>query len=241
MEAPAHAIDTSEVFTELGSRPEGLNSEAVTTALECYGENSLPRAEEETSFQRLLRQFRDPMIYVLIAAAVVTGLLGEVVDTVVIAAVVLINALVGYLQEGKAADALAAIREMLSPASEVRRDGSWITVDSDQLVPGDVVRLRAGDKVPADLRLFKTASLRVEESALTGESVAADKNTRPVAADAPLGDRSCMAFSGTTVAAGSGLGVVTGTGQDTEIGRITTMLGEVERVETPLTRSMARF
>ena len=241
MEAPAHAIDTSEVFTELGSRPEGLNSEAVTTALECYGENSLPRAEEETSFQRLLRQFRDPMIYVLIAAAVVTGLLGEVVDTVVIAAVVLINALVGYLQEGKAADALAAIREMLSPASEVRRDGSWITVDSDQLVPGDVVRLRAGDKVPADLRLFKTTSLRVEESALTGESVAADKNTRPVAADAPLGDRSCMAFSGTTVAAGSGLGVVTGTGQDTEIGRITTMLGEVERVETPLTRSMARF
>lgn len=237
----AHALEVGKVLARLATSSDGLSSGTAAEILRQSGPNSLPRAQEETSLQRLLRQFRDPMIYVLIAAAAMTAFLGEVVDTVVIAAVVLINALVGYLQEGKAADALAAIRDMLSPSSEVRRDGRWITVDSDQLVPGDVVKLRAGDKVPADLRLFETASLRVEESALTGESVAADKNTRPVAEDSALGDRSSMAYSGTTVAAGSGLGVVTATGSDTEIGRITTMLGEVEGVETPLTRSMTRF
>src|SRR5699024_5900170 len=117
---------------------------------------------------RLLRQFRDPMIYVLIAAAVMTAVLGEMVDTVVIAAVIIINAAVGFFQEGRAANALAAIRDMLSAHSEVLRDGAWLTLDSDELVPGDVVKLRAGDKVPADLRLFDTTSLGVEESALTG-------------------------------------------------------------------------
>jgi magnesium-transporting ATPase (P-type) len=238
---PAHATDVHEVFTELGSRPEGLSGGAISSALEKYGANTLPQATEETALQRLLRQLRDPMIYVLIGAAVVTAFLGHIVDTTVIAAVVVINALVGFLQEGKAANALAAIRDMLSPSTEVRRDGSWRTLDSDELVPGDVVRLRAGDKVPADLRLFETTSLRVEESALTGESVPSDKSIRPVAVDADLGDRSCMAFSGTTVAAGSGQGVVTATAEDTEIGRITTMLGEVQKVETPLTRSMTRF
>ncbi len=181
------------------------------------------------------------MIYVLIAAAVATALLGEVIDTIVIVAVVLVNALVGYFQEGRAADALAAIRDMLSPESEVRREGRWVTVPSEEIVPGDVVRLRAGDKVPADLRLFETSSLRIEESALTGESVPSDKGTGEVAGEADLGDRSSMAFSGTVVAAGSGLGVVTGTGRGTEIGRITSMLHEVEKVETPLTRAMAKF
>ena len=241
MSTPAHATDVPEVFTELGSRPEGLNGGAVSSALEKYGPNALPQAREETALQRLLRQLRDPMIYVLIAAAVVTAFLGHIVDTIVITAVVVINALVGFFQEGKAANALAAIRDMLSPTTEVRRDGTWTTLDSEELVPGDVIRLRAGDRIPADLRLFEATSLRVEESALTGESVPADKNTRPVAAGADLGDRSSMAFSGTTVAAGSGQGVVTATGADTEIGRITTMLSEVQKVETPLTRSMARF
>ncbi|QGU04640.1 cation-transporting P-type ATPase [Corynebacterium comes] len=241
MSSPAHSTDVSEVFHELDSRPEGLSREAASSALERYGPNALPQTREETSLQRLLRQFRDPMIYVLIGAAVTTALLGHVVDTIVIAAVVIINALVGFLQEGKAANALAAIRDMLSPSSEVRRDGTWVTLESEELVPGDVVKLRAGDKVPADLRLFETTSLRIEESALTGESVPADKDTGPAAEDADLGDRSSMAFSGTSVAAGSGLGVVTATGSDTQIGHITTMLGEVERVETPLTRSMTRF
>ena len=241
MNTPAHAQDVPAVFEELGSRPDGLSGPEAATARERYGANALPQAAEETWWQRLLRQFRDPMIYVLIAAAVMTAVLGEMVDTVVIAAVVIINAAVGFFQEGRAANALAAIRDMLSPHSEVLRDGVWLTLDSDELVPGDVVKLRAGDKVPADLRLFDTTSLRVEESALTGESVPADKRVEPAPADADLGDRSSMAFSGTTVSAGTGLGVVTATGSDTQIGHITTMLDGVEAAETPLTRSMSRF
>src|SRR5699024_4571316 len=130
----------------------------------------------------------------------------HVVDTIVIAAVVLINALGGYLQEGRAADALAGIRNMLSLESAVLRDGPWGAVPAEELAPGDVVRLRPGDKTPADLRLLQVASLRMEESALTGESVPVDKTPDPAPADAALGDRSCMAFSGTTVAAGSGTG-----------------------------------
>ncbi|WIM69776.1 cation-transporting P-type ATPase [Corynebacterium suedekumii] len=238
---PAHALPVPDVLHEFDTGPEGLSPGAAAAALERHGGNTLPAAEEETTFQRLLRQFRDPMIYVLIAAAVATAVLGQVVDTIVITAVVLINALVGFFQEGKAADALASIRDMLSPTSEVRRGGTWLTVDAEDLVPGDIVRLRAGDKVPADLRLIEATSLRIEESALTGESLPADKQLEPVAADADLGDRSPMAFSGTTVAAGSGVGVITATGADTEIGHITAMLGQVEQVETPLTKSMARF
>lgn len=238
---PAHALPVTDVLHSLDTGPEGLSPADAAAELERRGSNALPAAEEETTLQRLLRQFRDPMIYVLIAAAVVTAVLGQVVDTIVITAVVLINALVGFFQEGRAADALASIRDMLSPTSEVRRGGSWLTVDAEDLVPGDIVRLRAGDKVPADLRLIEATSLRIEESALTGESVPADKQLDPVAADADLGDRSPMAFSGTTVAAGSGVGVITATGADTEIGHITAMLGQVEQVETPLTKSMARF
>ncbi len=240
-DSPPHSLSTEAVFEVLDSGPEGMDSSGAEAALERHGPNALPQAEEETDLQRLLRQFRNPMIYVLIAAAVATALLGEVIDTIVIGAVVLVNALVGYFQEGRAADALAAIRDMLSPESEVRREGKWATIPSEEIAPGDVVRLRAGDKVPADLRLFETSSLRIEESALTGESVPADKATGEVAGDADLGDRSSMAFSGTVVAAGSGLGVVTGTGSETEIGRITSMLHEVEKVETPLTRAMAKF
>lgn len=237
----AHSLPVAQVLARTGSRAEGLSTTEAETALATHGPNTLPQSKPETSLQRLLRQFRDPMIYVLIAAAIFTAILGHVIDTIVITAVVLINALVGFFQEGKAADALAGIREMLSPASEVRRDDSWRKVDAEELVPGDIVRLRAGDKVPADLRLLEGSSLQVEESALTGESVPADKSVPEVAAAAELGDRSSMVYSGTVVAAGSGSGVVTATGTDTEIGHITTMLAEVEEVATPLTRSMARF
>lgn len=237
----AYALPAAEVLARTGSREEGLSAAEAESALATYGENALPQSKPETSLQRLLRQFRDPMIYVLIAAAVFTAILGHVIDTIVIAAVVLINALVGFFQEGKAADALAGIRNMLSLSSEARRDGSWRKVAAEELVPGDVVRLRAGDKVPADMRLLAESSLRVEESALTGESVPTDKSLPEVAENAELGDRSSMVFSGTVVAAGSGTGVVTATGSGTEIGHITTMLAEVDEVATPLTRSMARF
>ncbi len=236
-----HSLTGDQVLERLGADGEGLTTPSAERLLDEHGPNALPPAEQETNLQRLLRQFHDPMIYVLIGAAVFTAVLGEVIDTVVIAAVVLINGLVGYVQEGKAADALESIRDMLSPESEVRRDGAWQKIPAENLVPGDLVRLRAGDRVPADLRLLRASSLRIEESALTGESVPADKSLDPVAPDSGVGDRHPMAFSGTTVAAGSGSGVVTFTGSDTEIGHITTMLGEVQQVQTPLTRSMTRF
>ena len=237
----SHALTTEEVLERLGTPRGGLNSGQAAALLERHGPNALPEAEQETWWQRLLRQFNDPMIYVLIAAGLLTAVLGQVVDTVVIFAVVIVNGLVGFLQEGKAADALASIKNMLSPESEVRRDGGWVKLPSEELVVGDVVRLRAGDKVPADLRLLEAASLRIEESALTGESVPSEKSLDPSARDAGVGDRPGMAFSGTTVAAGTGTGVVTGTAASTEIGKITTMLDDVQQVETPLTRAMGRF
>ncbi|MGP6175646.1 cation-transporting P-type ATPase [Corynebacterium sp. A21] len=236
-----HALALPVALAQLDASESGLPAAQARERLEKFGPNALPQTKPESAFHRLLRQFRDPMIYVLIAAAVFTAVLGEVVDTIVIAAVVLINALVGYFQEGKAADALAGIRKMLSLESAVLREGRWDNVPAEELVPGDIVRLKAGDKVPADLRLIQQQNLQIEESALTGESVPVTKALEPVAADAPIGDRANMAFSGTTVTAGAGLGLVTGTGSHTEIGHITTMLEGVEQVETPLTRTMAKF
>ena len=227
------------VAKELGTSAHGLSASDAAARAATHGPNALPQSPPESAWHRLARQFADPMIYVLAVAGIVTAVLGEWIDTGVIAAVIAINGIVGFIQEGKAADALAAIRNMLSPHSEVRRDGQWITVDSSQLVPGDVVRLRAGDKVPADLRLAQSTGLRIEEAALTGESVPADKTTDSVHADANLGDRTCMAYSGTTVVAGNGWGYVTGTGRDTEIGSITTLIDSVDEQTTPLTRSLA--
>ncbi|HLS74213.1 MAG TPA: HAD-IC family P-type ATPase, partial [Actinomycetaceae bacterium] len=239
--APAHALAVPDVVGHLGTGRAGLSTAEAAARLEQHGPNRLPAGEQESALRRLLRQFKDPMIHVLIAAAALTGLLGQWLDTLVILAVVVINAVIGFAQEGKAADALESIRDMLSLDARVRRDGAWHTVPADDLVPGDVVRLAAGDKVPADIRLTSTSSLRIEESALTGESVPVDKGTAAVAVEAGIGDRSSMAFSGTVVAAGSGTGVVTGTGQDTEIGHITTLLKDVESLETPLTRQMTSF
>nr|WP_255546432.1 MULTISPECIES: HAD-IC family P-type ATPase [unclassified Nesterenkonia] len=181
------------------------------------------------------------MIYVLIGAAGLTALLQHWADTIVILLVVVINAVVGFLQEGRAERALEGIRDMLSPRADVRREGSWATVDAELVVPGDIVRLRTGDKVPADVRLIHTADLAIEESALTGESVPSEKTTEASEQGAPLGDRTSMAFSGTMLTSGTATGVVVGTGENTEIGRINTMMSEVETLETPLTRQIARF
>jgi len=238
---PAHAREIADVLADLATEHRGLGTAEAAARLERHGPNRLPEGERESALRRLLRQFHDPMIYVLIAAAVLTAVLGQVVDTIVIVAVVLVNALIGFVQEGKAEDALEGIRQMLSLDAQVRRDDAWRSVPAEDLVPGDVVRLSAGDRVPADIRLTRVSNLRIEESALTGESVPVDKATDPVDAQAGIGDRSSMAFSGTVVAAGSGTGIVTSTGQDTEIGHITTMLEDVEAVETPLTRQMGAF
>lgn len=239
--AAPHAAGAPAVQDALGSGPDGLSADEAAQRLERHGPNALPAAEQESALRRLLRQINDPMIFVLLGAAVLTTAMGHLVDTIVILAVVVINATIGYIQEGRAADALEGIRSMLSLDAQVRRDGAWVTRPAEELVPGDLVRLSAGDKVPADVRILQASNLTCEESALTGESVPVGKDPAPVAADAPLGDRTAMAFSGTTVASGSGQGVVVGTGTATEIGHITTMLDEVESLETPLVRQMTAF
>lgn len=190
---------------------------------------------------RFLAHFNNVLIYVLIASAAVTAALQHWVDTGVILAVVVVNAAIGYLQEGRAEQAMDAIRGMLAPHSAVLRDGRRQSVDADRLVPGDVVLVEAGDRVPADLRLIQVRGLKAEEAILTGESVPVEKGTAAVGRDAALGDRSSMLFSGTLVAAGTARAVVAVTGANTEIGRISGMLAQVQMLTTPLVSQMDRF
>ena len=236
-----HALPAEAAFERVASGPEGLSQAEAARRLAGYGPNRLPAARPRSSLQRFLAQFNNLLIYVLLASAAITGALGEVVDTVLILLVVLANAVIGFVQEGRAERALESIRAMISPHASVLRDGRRMTVDAAELVPGDLVLLEAGDRVPADLRLISARSLRLEEAALTGESVPVDKDPDPVIASAALGDRSSMAYSGTFVAAGQGSGVVVATGGDTELGRISAMLSSVEELATPLIRQMNQF
>ncbi|WP_242470735.1 HAD-IC family P-type ATPase [Thiocystis violacea] len=236
-----HALPAEEVLQALRSRLDGLSAAEAATRLALVGPNRLPSPARAGPIRRFLRHFHDSLIYILLAGAVVTALMGHWVDTWVILAVTVINAVIGFIQEGKAEQALAGIRKMLALHAQCRRDGQWVLIDSADLVPGDLVRLRAGDRVPADLRLCESASLRIDESALTGESVPADKWTDPVDLAAGIGDRRGMAYSGTLVAGGAGLGVVTGTGPATELGRIGRLIAEVQTLATPLTRRMTAF
>ncbi|BCO31552.1 cation-transporting P-type ATPase [Thiohalobacter sp. COW1] len=236
-----HSLQRDEALARLDATEQGLLDTQVRERLERYGYNRLPAPERTGPLRRFLLQFHNVLIYVLIAAAVGTAFLRHWVDTGVILGVVFINAIIGFIQEGRAEQALDAIRGMLSPRALVLRDGQRRTVPAEELVPGDLVFLQAGDKVPADLRLLRTHNLRIDEALLTGESVAVDKQTAAVGAEADLGDRSCMAFSGTLVAFGQGRGLVVGTGADTQIGRISTLLEEVETLTTPLLRDIGVF
>ncbi len=209
--------------------------------LAVHGPNRLPPPKRRSALARFAAQFHNVLIYVLLAAVAVTAALGHYVDSGVILAVVLANTVIGFLQEGKAEAALEAIRNMLSLTAVVLRDGRRREIPAEELVPGDIVFLASGDKVPADLRLVEARSLRVEEAALTGESVAVEKDIAPVATDAPIGDRRSMVYSGTLVTYGQAKGLVVATGEATEIGRIGRLLAGVEELATPLLRKMAVF
>ncbi len=225
----------------LGVTAEGVSTAEVEERRAGFGPNKLREEPPDPLWWRVLRHVHDVLIYVLIGAAGGTALLGEWIDTGVIVGVVLVNALIGFVQEGKAEEALASIRGMLSLKARVRREGMRREVPAESLVPGDIVFVESGDRVPADLRLLSAKTLQIDEAALTGESVAAPKQSGPVDETAGLGDRACMAYSGTTVTRGQGIGVVVATGDDTEIGRIGQMLSKVEPLTTPLLRKINEF
>jgi len=236
-----HARDSEAVVEALRTRSGGLDAAEVEARRERHGPNRLRPPAKAGPLKRFLKHLHNILIYILIAAAVGTALLGHWVDTGVIIAVVLINTLIGFVQEGRAEKALDAIRQMLSPSAMVIREGRRHEIPADEIVPGDVVALQPGDKVPADLRLIDIKNLQIEEAVLTGESVPVEKSLDPVSAEADLGDRIGMAYSGTLVTFGRGTGVVVATGEDTQIGRISGMLTEVEGLETPLVRQMEQF
>ncbi len=220
---------------------QGLASEEAARRMKRFGPNVLPKVRRRGPLIRFLLQFHHPLIYVLLAATIVTALLGEWVDAGVIFGVVLVNALVGFIQESRAEAALDSLAAMMKTEAVVRRDGQKRRIVSADIVPGDVVLLESGDKVPADLRLTAIRELRVDESALTGESVPVEKADHVLPPETVVGDRKNMAFSGTFVTYGQGTGVVVGTGTETELGRIHQLMGETAQLATPLTKKLASF
>lgn len=236
-----HAQTADQIREALAVPTDGLNAEQAHQRLKEYGPNLLTGSKSRPMWLRLLAQFNNVLIYVLMAAVTVTALLGHWLDTAVIFAVVLLQGIVGFIQEGRAEQALAAIRHMLAPRAMVLRGGERRQIDAADLVPGDILLLEPGDRVAADLRLDQVHGLMVDESMLTGESVPVEKGLDSQPAESALGDRFCLAYSGTLVSAGTGRGIVVATGEHSEIGRISGLLDTVSVLATPLTLQMNRF
>ena len=245
-----HSQSQAEVLKQLSVDPlVGLSADEVTARRERYGENKLREKKKKTTFQRFLDQFKDVMILILIAAAIVSfvvvcveGNWGELFEPALILLIVILNAVMGVYQEGKAEKALDALKNMSAPHARVIRDGKETVIDAAQLVPGDIIRLEAGDFVPADCRLLQSAGLKSEESALTGESVPSEKDaTAEVAEKAPIGDRTNMVFTGCSITYGTATAVVTATGMDTEMGKIANLLDNESDTQTPLQQKLAQL
>jgi magnesium-transporting ATPase (P-type) len=237
-----HAVAVDDVVKRLGTDiGKGLEANEAAKRLQKYGPNRLPEGKKRGPFMRFLSQFNNILVYVLLGAGFTKLMLNLWVDAAIIFGVVILNALLGFFQEGKAEKALESIRNMLSAEARTLRGGETRMIPAEQLVPGDIVLLESGDKIPADLRLIDAKNLRTEEAALTGESVPADKSTEAVSANATVGDRECMAFSGTMVVSGRAAGVVVATGSESELGRINALLAGVSALETPLLRQIKTF
>ena len=245
---PEYLQSAEEVLCSQGSQRGGLTSQEAAARLEKHGPNRLQEAKKITNLQRFLQQLKDPMLLILMAAAAVSAvtsiLSGEkLTEVIIILAVVLLNAVLGVVQESKAEAAIEALQTMTAATSKVLRDGKITVLHSADLVPGDVVLLEAGDAVPADGRLLESASLKIEEAALTGESVPVNKTAEAISAegDVPLGDRKNMCYMGSTVVYGRGSAVITATGMDTEMGKIAGVLARTEQEETPLQRKLTQL
>lgn len=236
-----HKLNIEETFKELGTNPQGLSTIAAEEKLRQTGPNELEEGKKKSIALMLLAQFKDVMILILLAAAIIAGIVGDLTDTIVILIIVLLNAFLGFFQEYRAEKAMQALKQMAITQARVLRDKNITDLPATALVPGDVVMLEAGNAVPADLRIIESKNLKIEEAALTGESHAVDKITDELEADdLPIGDKKNMAFKGTFVTYGRGTGVVINTGMQTELGRIAKMLQEDETL-TPLQQRMASF
>lgn len=233
-----HALDKEIVFSMLESAAGGLEEKEAAARLEKHGFNRLPQPNKRRWYVRLAGHIHNALIYVMLVASLITFLMGHLVDSAVIALVIVTNTVIGYIQEGRAEKAMDAIRNMMAPHASVLRKMKRMTVDADAIVPGDIVILEAGDRVPADLRLIQARSLKIDEAALTGESIPVDKQENTLPEAVPLAERTDMAFSGTFVSAGQGIGVVVATGAGTELGCINAMLEDVAILKTPLLRQM---
>jgi calcium-translocating P-type ATPase len=236
-----HALEAKQALARLDSAEQGLSAEQAEQGLARHGPNSLPKARRRPGLIRFLAQFHNVLIYVLLAAGILAAALGHMIDAIVILAVVLINAAIGFIQEGKAEKAMDAIGQMLALKARVRRAGKWQDMAAENLVPGDIVKIAAGDRIPADLRLLEAHGLRIDQAALTGESMPVGKDADAVADDTELADRRCMVYSGSMATNGQAIAVVTVTGSETELGRISGMLEQVTTLTTPLLRKINRF
>ncbi|WNS46894.1 calcium-translocating P-type ATPase, SERCA-type [Paenibacillus sp. MMS20-IR301] len=232
-------MEPAEVLRRLESREEGLSAEEAARLLERYGKNMLQEVKPKSLLAKFIEQFKNVMIFILLVAAVLSGILGEWTDTVIILLVVVLNAVLGVIQENKAEQALEALKSMSSPQARVRRGAQVTEIKSEELVPGDIVLLEAGNVVPADLRLLEAASLKTEEAALTGESLPSEKRSQALeGSDLVIGDRTNMAYMSSSVTYGRGVGVVTATGMNTEVGRIAGFISEAENEVTPLQKKL---
>ena len=242
-----YLADVQEVMEQQQTGEEGLSSREAGERLQKYGKNKLKEGKKESLIHKFLMELKDPMVLILIAAAVISGITsaysGEsFADVIIIMIVVVINAVLGVFQESKAEKAIAALQEIAAATSKVIRDGHQVTLRSEELVPGDIVILEAGDSVPADAIILESASMKIEEAALTGESVPANKISGKLELDGkkdiPLGDRKNMCYMGSTVVYGRGRAVITGTGMDTEMGKIADALANAKEGDTPLQRKL---
>ena len=236
-----HALSAQAALERLNASENGLTQQQALDRLTEYGPNAMPSVERAGPIKRLARQFHHLLIYVLLIASVLSLLLGHITDAAVILAVVLVNAALGFIQEGKADAALQNILGLLKNDARVYRDGHLVAQDAKGLVPGDVIELVSGDRVPADVRLIRSHGLSVDEAILTGESLPVEKSTAPLGTEVSLAEQTCMAFSGSFVTQGDGVGLVTATGTSTQIGQIAGMVSDVRRQKTPLVVQMTVF
>jgi Ca2+-transporting ATPase len=240
--ADGHAKAVDETLRSLGTNADsGLTAAEASKRLQQYGPNELADREQRTPLDILKEQFMNPLVWLLLAAAVGSIVLGDIIETIAILAIVVLNAALGFFQEYRAENALASLRKLSEPFANVRRDSDWKRIPAHEVVPGDIVQLEAGNRVPADGRILESAHLQINEASLTGESMPVEKTIEPLPADTELAERSNSMYLGTIVSAGRGIAVVTSTGMSTELGHIASMLAQVKKEDTPLQKRLARL